>query len=523
MKNPEPHIRGYHIKTTLGEGGMARVYLATQESLERSVVIKVLNRELSNDPVIRRQFAEESRLIARLNHPNIVQVIEQGTDDQGAAWFVMPYIKSISLAQIIARDDIPLTRRIDIAAQIAKALAYAHHNGIVHRDIKPSNILVDYEGHVRLVDFGIAGYFGIADAEDLVMGTAGYMAPEQQSGSTCPRSDIYALGMIMHELFTGVKPTEKHLMATQPEQEKSQRLAELIALADQCLQPRPEDRPATAEDIRRQLLLAVQGRHLQHNRWGAETFADNIPASYTLLDVLKENPFGATYLVNDPKHRRLLVLKKQRLAEQGNAHACATKLIHIDHPHIARFYGTGKNQRVFIAVSEYLPAGSLQDRLSHAFTLGQWVIIAQQLFLALQCVHDHGVCHGNLRPSNLLFAADNHIKLTDFGYPAHSYGEQSDWYHPRPEKISPAADIYAAGAILFQLFTGRIPSQRWLGLRNRWTLRRLPGALRNIILKMIARHPQARYSRAKDAADDLAVFHDGQDTKITTKTVARPI
>lgn len=313
-------IGGYHIKTTLGEGGMARVYLATQASLERSVVIKVLNRELIDDPVIRRQFAEESKLIARLNHPNIVQVIDQGTSAEGA-WFVMPYVKSVSLDQILTREDVPLTRKIDIAAQIAKALAYAHNNGLVHRDIKPSNVLVDYEGHVRLLDFGIAGYFAApaAGEENLVMGTADYMAPEQLSGKASPRSDIYALGVLMHELFTGVKPTEKHLMVQSAGADKNPLLPGLLTLVEQYLKPNPEERPTSAEEVRRQLLLAVQGRHLQHNRWGAESFADNIPASYTLLDVLKENPFGATYLVNDPKHHRLLVLKKQRLSEQGNA------------------------------------------------------------------------------------------------------------------------------------------------------------------------------------------------------------
>jgi serine/threonine-protein kinase len=197
-------LSGYHIKTTLGEGGMARVYLGTQESLERAVVIKVLDATLSDDPLVRQQFAQESKLIARLNHPNIVQVIDQGTNDQGQAYFVMPYIKSIALDIILPRDDIALTRKIDIAAQIAKALAYAHHNGVVHRDIKPSNILVDYEGHVRVVDFGIAGYFTAdkpaASANDVVMGTDAYMAPEQLDGATQTNhlSDIYARGLVMH-------------------------------------------------------------------------------------------------------------------------------------------------------------------------------------------------------------------------------------------------------------------------------------------------------------------------------------
>ena len=135
-------ITGYHLKTTLGTGGMASVYLATQESLDRQVAIKVLDASLIDDALNKAQFAQESKLIASLNHPNIVQVIDQGVSDQGHPYFVMPYVKSISLTAILTRSDIHITRKLDIAIQICKALAHAHRNRIVHRDIKPGNIRV---------------------------------------------------------------------------------------------------------------------------------------------------------------------------------------------------------------------------------------------------------------------------------------------------------------------------------------------------------------------------------------------
>jgi serine/threonine-protein kinase len=301
-------IVGYHLKTTLGTGGMATVYLATQESLDRQFAIKVLDASLIDDALIKAQFAQESKLIASLNHPNIVQVIDQGTSNQGHPYFVMPYVKSISLSAILKRNDINITRKLDIAIQICKALAYAHRNGIVHRDIKPSNILVDYDGHVRLVDFGIAGYFSINEKpnlikdDKLVMGTGAYMAPEQLESATKTShlSDIYSLGIVMHQLFFGRFPMETI------QDKKSDFSEQLKPLINSCIEPAPEKRPENADAIRQQLLLIAQGKHLRNNRWSNDSPQNDIPVNYQVLDVLKENPFGATYLAKDPKHQRFL-------------------------------------------------------------------------------------------------------------------------------------------------------------------------------------------------------------------------
>lgn len=256
---------------------------------------------------------------------------------------------------------------------------------------------------------------------------------------------------------------------------------------------------------------------MRTNRWGLESTRDNMPPNYTLLDVLKENPFGATYLVNDPNRHRLLVIKKQHLEHLGNAPVCAAKLTHIQHPHLARIFGTGKNPRVFIVAGEYLPAGSLQDRLTQAFSLGQWVLIAQQLCNALACAHSYGIIHGNLRPSNVLFAENNHLKLSDFGFPAHTYGDESHWYHPPNEPISAATDIYATGAILFQLLSGKTPSDALWGLKNHFALRHLPKPMRKIILQMIAKDPRKRIVSAEAATQAFNQVQEQQKTTILNK------
>ncbi len=516
-------IPGYHIKTTLGEGGMACVYLATQKSLDRPVAIKVLDASLSKDELVQTQFAQESKIIAQLNHPNIVQVIDQGVTDQGLPYFVMPYVKSISLDSILQRDDVSMTRKLDILIQICAALAYAHRNGVIHRDIKPGNVLVDYDGHVRLVDFGIAGYFTAnkekpqPSLEELVMGTGAYMAPEQQRGTanTSHLSDIYSLGILMHEVIYGVQP----LMATEASykplaSDRFNLAARLRPLILQCVEVDPAKRPQSVEDMRQSLLLIAQGRHLRNNRWGMESTRDNIPPNYNLLDVLKENPFGATYLVNDPNRHRLLVIKKQALNHLGNASVAAAKLSHVQHPHIARIYGTGKNPRVFILASEYLAAGSLQNRLTQAITLGQLLQIAQQMCSALACAHSFGVIHGNLRPSNILFAADNHLKLSDFSFPAHNYGEDCHWYHLPEKAASPQGDIYSAGAILFHLLTNTAPRASVFDWRNRWAMRHLDKKLRQLILRMLEGRPGRGFKTAEAAAQAISELQDSQNTRI---------
>ncbi len=522
-------IPGYHIKTLLGIGGMASVYLAIQKSLSRPVAIKVLDAQLSQDAQLQTQFAQESSLIAKLNHPNIIQVIDRGTTDQGLPFFVMPYVKSISLDAIVKREDININRKIDILLQLSSALAYAHRNGIIHRDIKPQNVLVDYEGIVRLVDFGIAGYFTANSkneaANDWVMGTEEYMPPEQHSGVsfTSQASDIYSFGILMHKLLLGVLPSEcpngiQHLKPYANTTEQAY-IKAMIPIIKQSISPNPFDRPASVADVRQRLLMIAQGRHLQSNRWGLESAQDRIPPNYQLLDVLKENPFGATYLVSDPKQDRLLVIKKQGLKQLATAAQSVAKLKSIEHPHIIRVLGSGKNERIFIVVSEYLPGGSLQDRLTHAFTLGQWMLMTQQICSGLACAHEQGIVHGNLRPSNILIATDNHIKLSDFGFPSHSYGDDSHWYHMKGEKNSVSSDIYAAGAIVFQRLSGCIPCHDWWGLKNYWRLRHIPKHFRQIILKMIHPHPKKRYLKAEQIIETMSDMRDNAKTQMLEKFI----
>lgn len=499
---------------------MATVYEGWQHSLNRPVAIKILDAKLVDDPLVQAQFRQESQLVARLNHPNIIQVIDQGVAENGQPWFVMQFVKSIPLNAILHREDVKLVRKLDLVTQVCQALSYAHRNSVVHRDIKPANILVDYEGHVRVVDFGISGYFAQSGdtRQTAIMGTPAYMAPEQQDPEqpTTHLSDIYALGVLMYELISGEKPDRELSQANAIP-------APLMKVIRDCLQVDKTLRPQSADEVRQRLLRLLQGKHLHSPSFESDRQRDDIPNDYKLLDVLKENEYGATYLVSESRRQQLLVVKKQYIAYEGSAYKTAKALSGKSHPHIATVHGTAKNDRVFIAVMEYIAGGSLGDRLAQAFELQQWILIAQQVCRALYYVHEMELVHGNLRPNNILVVSGGHIKVTDFGFDDHSIGTGVDWYQPFDERKSPASDIYSLGAVLFHMLTGEVVDHHDAGINNIDALTVLPNALEKIVRKMLAVKPGQRYQSAEAVRKALENFVDNEKTLVThAQPVGKP-
>jgi serine/threonine-protein kinase len=208
-------LEGYSKLLKIGEGGMAYVYRGIQESLQRPVAIKLLINDLSRDEEARRRFDRESYIIARLTHPNIIHVIDRGISADEMPYFVMEYVEGVDLGTASKINEISHTDKIDIIIQLLKALAYAHQNNVIHRDIKPENILIDENGNVKILDFGIAQFYEEKrevtnqTTSGTVMGTYNYMSPEQRESSdnVTERSDLYSIGVVMYELFTGKIPT----------------------------------------------------------------------------------------------------------------------------------------------------------------------------------------------------------------------------------------------------------------------------------------------------------------------------
>lgn len=200
----------YRLIEGVGRGGMAEVYLAEDERLDRQVAVKILPAAMAMDQTFRARFEREARAAARLQHPHILSVYDFGEQD-GIPYLVMPYITGGSLAQIIAtaRGPLPLNKVAQWLEEMASALQYAHDQGIIHRDVKPGNMLVGPGEHLLLSDFGIAKVMDTTTAltnTGTSVGSPEYMAPEQAKGGADYRSDIYALGIVLYQMLTGRVP-----------------------------------------------------------------------------------------------------------------------------------------------------------------------------------------------------------------------------------------------------------------------------------------------------------------------------
>ena len=203
----------YRILRPIDRGGMATVYEAHDLRLDRDVAVKVMHDTLSDDPIFAKRFVTEARSAARISHPNVVSVTDQG-DDDGRLFIVMEQVRGTTLRQAV-RDESPMRpeRALALLEQVLQALEAAHAQGIMHRDIKPENVLISSSGQVKVADFGLARAFG-ADTQHtrtggLVIGSVSYLSPEAiQQRDVDPRADVYAAGVVLFELLTGRKPHE---------------------------------------------------------------------------------------------------------------------------------------------------------------------------------------------------------------------------------------------------------------------------------------------------------------------------
>jgi len=199
----------YRLRRELARGGMATVWEAEDKVLTRRVAIKVLHPHLAGDDAFRTRFRREAVAAAKLAHPHIVTTYDTGRDAD-VAYIVMELVQGTTLArQLKDHGPLPVAKAVDVAMQVADALACAHAHGVVHRDVKPANILLREDGHVKVADFGIAkaGTGHDLTRTGVVMGTAKYLSPEQVSGSPADAgSDIYALGIVLYEMLAGTPP-----------------------------------------------------------------------------------------------------------------------------------------------------------------------------------------------------------------------------------------------------------------------------------------------------------------------------
>ena len=213
----------YKVLSLLGTGGMGEVYLAEDTSLDRKVALKFLPEFMQQDPTAKKRFLREAKSVAALDHPFICKIYQTGDEDD-RSFIAMEYVQGQTLKEKLAKGPLPLKEALETAVQMAAAVEKAHGKGIVHRDLKPSNIMLTPEGHVKVMDFGLAKRLvpaeGGGSQEQTVtgnltktgttLGTLAYMSPEQLRGQEVDtRSDIFSFGVVFYEMLTGVHPFKK--------------------------------------------------------------------------------------------------------------------------------------------------------------------------------------------------------------------------------------------------------------------------------------------------------------------------
>jgi serine/threonine-protein kinase len=459
QEKKEVRIGDYVVTGKIGQGGIAEIFRARQESLNRDVAIKILFPKLTFDPEIVRRFERESLVVARLNHPNIVHIIDRGSAG-GRYFFVMEYVDGTNLKEIIAADQVPLRTKLEMIVSICKALDYAHKNGVIHRDIKPANVLIDRQGNALVADFGIAQIVGTPESEatstDVIMGTFAYMSPEQKVSSTNVdhTTDIYAVGVMLYELLIGKKPMGRFKLPSEINRQLDSRFDDIIM---KCLSQDAKDRYQSAVKLKDAVLEIIGGTGVGDN--GDDVSfddSDSFLGKCRYLDTIRETKFGSTILVENKLNKRLYVIKKHNKGPAGRKEANLLKSL--KHKNVINIFGAGGDKNSTVVISEYAPGGSLADRLVRRWDWEKAFGVMQQVAAGLDFVHKNNIVHGNLRPSNVLFDANEVVRLSDFGLPIHYDGPgKKNWYSPPERKASRQGDIYGLGVILHQMLTGRNP------------------------------------------------------------------
>ena len=245
----------YRIIALLGKGGMGEVYRADDLTLGQAIALKFLPDEAARDEGLLERFRNEVRIARRVSHPNVCRVYDVG-DVDGQTFFTMEYVDGEDLASLLRRiGRLPPDKALDIARQLCAGLAAAHTKGVLHRDLKPANIMLDGRGQVVITDFGLAGVADEIRGNEIRSGTPAYMAPEQLAGKeVSPRSDIYALGLVLYEVFTGKRAFAEKLAGAAHGQHTPSRPSSVVKDLDpivekvilRCLEAEPTARPATA-------------------------------------------------------------------------------------------------------------------------------------------------------------------------------------------------------------------------------------------------------------------------------------
>ena len=505
-----PVLAGYKINKEFAAGGMAKIYDAIQVSLNRPVAVKFLSKKLLSHHEAQSLFERESLIIAQLHHPNIVQIIDKGISDESQPYFVMEKINGIDLSLMLGDGEIPFNKKLDIAIQICKGLAYAHKNGVIHRDIKPSNIIIDQHGDAKILDFGIA----LADSErsnqpTAVLGTDGYVAPEQQDNyaQATVASDIYSVGALFYDLFGNKTEASKKVDSARLAKDLPDSLRQLIA---KCCHQQPSKRYVSLTQVRDELLRISQGSHLgQTNIKRLQSENKDLASNFNLLDILSQTTNKKVYLFQKKSNKQLLVIRRSIDDISGLKEAklfCSLK-----HPNIVNILAAVKSNDNATIISEYLAGGSLSNQLIQDFEEYEFLKIACKIASAIDFAHQNNILHNNLSPNNILFDEKQNPKICDFGQhnSSNDNPEQARAYIPPGQQaFSEQFDIYCMGAIFYHMLYGTPPNTA-----SQPSKRKISFRLEKLLDSMLSINPQNRPNSAQEVYVELQRITNSESNK----------
>ena len=549
----------YEILKTLGEGGMGTVYKAKDQELDRLVALKVIRPEYANHPETIRRFKQELILARQVTHRNVIRIFDLGIAEN-LKFITMDFVEGRDLSKVLSeRGKFPVAEACEMVRQICSGLEAAHAEGVVHRDLKPQNIMIDAQGRVFLMDFGLARsteLVGMTRTGALI-GTPTYMSPEQARGERADvRTDIFAFGVIFYELLTGKRPYKDEPMmatlvrrtkelATPPNQVDPSVPQSVSDIVMKCLQIKSDLRYQSAEEILRDLNLILPSQSSASQSvsglGGTQAFSPGsfFGPRYRIESLLGEGGMGKVYKAQDGELRRTVALKLVRpeLANDPNSMDRLKQEIllasRVSHKHILRIHDLGDVGGLKFISMAYVDGKDLHQIISAGgmLPIPRAVRITRQLCLALEAAHSEGVIHRDLKPQNVLVDQEDQVYVSDFGLAksleVHTSnimtlaGEVSGtprYMSPEQVESGPVdhrSDIYALGLILYEMVTADLPFESdsvMQAMYQRVTQSPkspkavnpdLPNYLVGIIMRCLERDPAQRYQHARDILADL--------------------
>jgi serine/threonine protein kinase len=546
---------------------MGVVYRACQVSLKRLVALKLIRDGALAGPQQRARFRIEAEAAARMRHANVVAIYEVG-EHQGRPYFAMELVDGPSLDKHLSGRPQPAPQAAELLRTLALAVQHAHAQSVVHRDLKPANILLSAEGVPKVTDFGLAKRLDsqstVWTQEGAIVGTASYMAPEQAAGRARdigPAADVYALGAILYELLTGRPPfladswqqaieQVLHEEPTPPARVLPSVPPDLETICLKCLEKEPTRRYASAGELADDLARFLEGKPVAAVPLGATERLARFAAGdgYQLADEIGRGPRSTVYRARYGALPQPVALKVFRagVCPRGEWEARLRRDTEpwagLAHPQIVPVQRIGWWDGAIYLAMENVPHGSLADRLAgQPYSVREALKLVEQLAEIVRYLHRQGVVHGNLKPSNVLFAADGIPRVSDFrptgglfqGPMPVDGAEPAGLGYLAPEVVRepgavprPYTDIYGLGLILYELLTGRPP---FTGANVRETLEAMQAEdpvppsrfssevtpqLEWLCLACLRKNPWRRYSRAYDLIRRLQFLQDnpgGQD------------